>query len=99
MANKRKTVDIYELILFVNKRNRESICQPEIRKGWNGLLNDILHKANVYSGFGYLIQSEVPEGQLPGIIQSEIGPEFNEYPDPTRCFYYVDSSLIPKEVK
>lgn len=82
---KQKTIKIAGLIKRVNELNAKSLCSPEIRQGWNALLEDILHQTDNYSGYNYLMQSEVPEGAVPGCISSE---GKNIFPDETRRRYY-----------
>lgn len=81
-----KTVKIAALIEDINRRNKLSICLPEVRQGWNAFLEHVLHITNNYKGFGYLEENEVPAGQKPGVIRGEP----NQFPDETRRFYYVN---------
>jgi len=65
----RSTVNISELIEEVNRLNRESVkLAPDLRHGWNVLLENILHKAGAYAGFGHYRQDELPETELAGIV-------------------------------
>lgn len=86
----RKTCEIHDLIDSVNNRNNFSICSSEVRQGWNSLLTEILNKADVYSGYRYLSEGEVPAGQLPG-IKGE--PGSYEFPDETRRQFHVHWKL------
>ena len=88
----RKTVKIKLLIDKVNDLNRTSLVSPEIRIGWNSLLEDILHEADVYHGFAYLNQDEVPKGQLPGVVYGD-KPENNEFPDDSRRYFFCHGKL------
>jgi len=83
----KKTVKIFDLVTEVNRLNRESTCKAELRQGWNSFLEDILHKAGVYSGFGYLNASVVPQGQEPGI--KDDGQGGYTFPDETRRNYGI----------
>lgn len=85
MARSRKTVDVDEFRIKVNDMIALSTCSPEGRKGMMLVLEEVLHSTNNYRGFGYLRQKDVPEGELPGIVDVENGFEF---PDPTRVQYY-----------
>jgi len=67
--SRRKNIAIRDLIDLVNRKNRISFCSPETRAGWNSLLDEVLHNANVYRGFRYLSADEVPAGHLPGIVE------------------------------
>jgi hypothetical protein len=90
---KRKTIDVAVLIEECNRLCRESTCSPEHRLGVCSFLEWVMMRQNVYVGFGYLSQSEVPKGELPGIIRDE-SPEHNhQFPDESRRFYYVHSFL------
>lgn len=82
----RKTFDVKNLIAIVNERNKNSICSPDVRQGWNDLLDSILHATGNYNGFGYLQETSVPKGQKPGMAKDEKGE--NIFPDPTRIYYY-----------
>ena len=86
MSKPRVNVKLAALVAEVNRRNRESTCAPEVRKGWNELLATALMLADAYSGFGYLDSSMVPAGELPGY--SDTGGTFS-YPDETRRHYYA----------
>ncbi len=82
---KRKIIKISELIARVNHLNKESTCEPTVREGWNALLEDVLHLTDTYSGFNYLTQNDVPEGQEPGSL---IVGGYKLFPDETRRHYY-----------
>lgn len=90
--SKRKTVNVVEMIEWTNRRNRESTCSAEIRKGWNTALEEILHLTGNYAGFGYLTVDQVPPGQLPGVIRGATPKEVT-FPDESRVFYYTHSRL------
>lgn len=87
----RKTIHIADLVALVNEKNKVSTFEPEVRKGWNIFLEDVLDKADVYAGFGYYTANEVPPGYDPGIVRHENGQ--NEFPDETRVFYYLHRKL------
>ena len=90
----RKTIKIADLIEHVNEKNQISTCSAEMRKGWNFLLADILHKNGVYAGYNYYKQCEVPSGHKPGIIHSkDIETEPHVFPDETRRFYCISAKL------
>lgn len=85
MASKnKKTVSVLTLIEIVNRLNKHSTCPVETRKGWNTLLDEVLHKTGNYNGYAYLACQDVPRGELPGI---EHTAKFNNYPDVTRRKY------------
>lgn len=88
--SKRKTIEVKKILEMVNHRNRHSTCSPEIREGWNSLMEEILQANGVYSGFGYLGQEQVPSGQLPGMVKEDNGFIF---PDESRRTYYTHYSL------
>lgn len=81
---RHNTVRISDLVNDVNERNSKSTCTPEMRRGWNLLLEGILHNADNYHGYRFLSQREVPEGELPGIAGTEGKYTF---PDDTRRHY------------
>ena len=86
----KTTVKIAALIAMVNERNRVSTCTPEMRKGWNHLLADVLHDANVYHGYSYLMERDVPAGQEPGVRGT--APDFT-FPDESRRCYATHPRL------
>ena len=86
--SRRKTIKIAELIALVNTRNRISTCAPHMRKGWNMLLEEVLHEANVYCGYSYL--TDVPAGQLPGVTGE---PGTFTFPDESRRRYHPHCAL------
>jgi hypothetical protein len=61
------TLKLADLLHAVNERNELSSCAPEIRQGWNSILESFLMAAGCYIGFGYLLDGEVPKGDLPGM--------------------------------
>lgn len=63
----RKTIRIETLRKLTNSMSRHSTCKPEIRKGYQALLNQALHETGNYNGFRYLTRSDVGEGVAPGI--------------------------------
>lgn len=88
----RKTVSLLALIEQVNQMNRESTCAPDIRMGWNTLLEQALMAANVYAGFGYYSEHELPRNQTPGLVD---GHFVHGVSDDSRRFYYTHSKLKP----
>ncbi len=90
MSKIKKTFNVQDLVEQINRRNRKSTCVPEVRRGWNCVLEDILMETNQYRGFGYLKQEEVPEGHRCGMIPADdIRNTTHEFPDETRRFYYT----------
>ncbi len=86
-----KTIRVADIIRMVNVHNHCSICPPDVRKGRNSLLEEILAATDNYVRLGYLSESEVPRGQAPGI--SEVSPNCT-FPDDTRCAYVFDRKLL-----
>ena len=85
MAKARKMVRLAKLVAEVNRRNRESTCEADVRTGWNELLAGVLMDADAYCGYRYLRSGEVPAGELPGIVTDADG--LNTFPDETRREY------------
>ncbi len=77
MGRKRKTFDIAELLYTVNSRNAGSTCSPDVRQGWNSLLETVLHGADLYNGYGYLEQKDL-KGSA---VNSRPGIEFVSLPE------------------
>lgn len=95
----RKTLDVRDLLDEVNRRNRNSTCDADQRKGWNSLLEAMLFRTGNYAGFRYLSDVEVPTGEAPGIRckpDSDGGLNDREFPDETRISYYVSGVLLRK---
>lgn len=91
--SRKKTIHISELIDEVNRRNAESECSPEVRRGWNSLLEAMLHQNNVYEGFRHLNEDQVPAGSEPGVrINDKTNTGF-EFPDESRVYYFKHKSL------
>jgi hypothetical protein len=85
----RKTFNVAQLVETVNRRNRHSNCTPDVRQGWNSLLEEVLLEAGQYKGYNYLRFDDVAEDVLPGIILNHRGEGEHEFPDETRRFYYL----------
>jgi hypothetical protein len=90
----KKTVRIADLVALVNEHNRVSTCAPDIRNGWNALLEEVLHAADAYRGFGYLSAGDVPAGHAAGMI-GEVG-NFS-FPDESRRCYALALDLRVKQ--
>ena len=86
----KKNISVEFLINEVNRINRFSTVEPEVRQGWNTLLETILFKTDNYAGFGYLTEKELPKGVLPGIIFTP--DEQPTYPDETRKVFFFKKS-------
>jgi len=84
----RKTVEVEPLRKFINSILANSTCSPEQRQGSIMILEEVLRRSGNYGGFGYLDASQVPAGQLPGIIFNEEDIRNHEFPDETRRVYY-----------
>lgn len=87
----RKTTDLAKMIETVNRRNKHSMCSPDVRRGWNSLLAEMLHDAGVYEGFGYYEAKDLGDVE-PGIAKDKNGN--NVFPDDTRIFYFYHRSLV-----
>jgi len=67
----RKTLSVETLRSEVNRRNRESTCSPEVRQGWNSILESMLMATGNYRGFRFLTPDKVPDGKAPGIKENQ----------------------------
>lgn len=86
---KKKTFRVSDLKDEVNRRNRQSTCGADVRKGWNALLEEILGRTNTYNGFCYLTRDKVPRDHLPGIVDNPTGEKrIHSFPDITRVHYH-----------
>jgi hypothetical protein len=90
----KTTIKVSDLIANVNGRNAKSTCHPDMRSGWNDLLEDVLFATDNYSGFGYLTAAQVPAGEKPGIAGE---PGNFTHPDETRRIYYTDARLTGRK--
>jgi hypothetical protein len=92
MAKPRRTVQLRDLVAWVNERNRCSTCDPQVRQGWNALVDSMLMTADAYSGFGYLTADELvgeAKGQPPGIVRDATGNNCHAFPDETRIKFFI----------
>ena len=87
MMRTRATIRVSDIAALVNFRNRRSTCPPELRKGWNSLVSDLLLKTGNYHGFRFLLQDEVPNGESCGIIPDYQNPANHQFPDESRIVY------------
>ena len=86
MMKQKKTFAVDSLREIVNGRNRFSTCSPEIRRGWNAILIDILYQSGNYKGFCYLKSEEIVGEASPGISRDENGKVI--FPDDTRINFF-----------
>jgi len=84
----RKTVEVESLRKFVNSMLATSTCSPDQRMGSILMLEEILHRSNNYGGYSYLDASQVPKGQLPGIIFNHEDVYNHQFPDESRRVYF-----------
>ena len=96
----RKTISIAATVTEFNRIIRLSTCTPDIRRGYMGAIEHILHSTDNCCGFRYLTTPEVPTDQLPGINIDENGDFYPDSPhkrfentDETRVVYYLPASL------
>lgn len=82
----RKTMNHDVIKAEINRRLAESTCNPDIRQGMMDVLVMILSSTGSYRGFRYLVESEVPPGQAPGIRWVDDQPDFTNT-DYTRVRY------------
>ena len=93
----KKTVRLADIVDEVNRRNRQSTCNRDVRAGWNSLCESLMMQADNYGGFGCLDSAQLEgdaKGYAPGIVwgYNESGDRDNKlnlYPDDTRRVYYL----------
>jgi hypothetical protein len=85
---KRITIRVPELVHKANKYFASEYSTRDGRKALQGFIENILHETENYRGFGYLTESGVPKGALPGVIHSPDGKN-NQFPDDSRVVMYV----------
>lgn len=69
----RKTLNVSDFVIDMNRVLRESVCSAEQRQGLCAALEHVLHSTGNYRGFSYLTEDQVPFGSLPGIRAGEFG--------------------------
>ena len=84
----RKTFNVEEFRISVNKMLAESKTKREYRIGMYITLENLLFETGNYHGYNHLRQSDVPAGELPGIIFDESENRDHKYPDDSRRVYY-----------
>jgi hypothetical protein len=92
----RKTVSVRKLIESVNQLNRSTAVSPEMREGWNTLLEQVLSEANAHAGFNYYSAEQLAAEKIyqpPGVIINHEDPSKNQFPDVSRRFYYIHKDL------
>lgn len=96
----RKTISIASAVTEFNRIIAVSTCSPDIREGYMGAIEHILHSTNNYCGFRYLTIDEVPTGHLPGINTDDNRDFYPDQPhkrfentDPSRVFYFLPADL------
>jgi len=87
-SNSDKTITIQDLVEIVNEINKES-GTLELRKTCNHILETVLKKTDNYRGYIYLSDKDIPEGEKPGIIETQTGYTF---PDESRRYYIYSES-------
>jgi hypothetical protein len=85
---KRITVRVPELVHKANKYFASEYSTRDGRKALQDFIGSILHETGNYIGFGYLTESAVPKGALPGVIHSPDGKN-NQFPDDSRVIIYT----------
>ena len=68
MPAPRKTVQVSQVVSFVNTQLRNSQWTPEEKRGMYVVLDRILHDSNQYAGFNYVdpYDPEDPEFEIGG---------------------------------
>lgn len=105
---KRRTIEVRRVLELVNtylatqaKIRAEGESEDYyrgMRQGHASLLGKILHDTGNYEGFTYLDATEVPKGELPGIIRNPRVPEGpHEFPDESRRMYFLSSALRKRD--
>ena len=67
----KKTVSVEHIKNQINislKNSLDSYCPKAQRQGMMNVLEMILHESGNYRGFRYLLNDEVPETALPGMV-------------------------------
>lgn len=97
MANKKKTINVATVIAHINDILRNGISSTEFRLSSMKTAEFILHSTGNFRGYRYLLQNEVPAGQLPGIVitdgsfeNTSLDVAFSpEHRDSTRIHYFI----------
>ena len=98
MANRRPSAAavILDTIEDINRTNRYAITTEMHSKDWrfgqNAIACRLLHALGCYQGFAYLTASELPSGELPGVIMDRSEPHDptkNQFPDESRVVWHT----------
>ena len=84
----RKTIDVRSVIEKINERLRDNITSLDYRWGIISIAESVLFTTGNYTGFRYLLQNEIPAGQLPGVHYIGDMP----HPDIELRFHNTDST-------
>lgn len=68
MTRKSKTISVEKIVKSVNSVLASSLHSREFRFGQMMLVENILHSTGNWRGYRFLLQSEVPSGELPGMV-------------------------------
>ena len=94
----KKTIQVEQIKNKINEALKRSTCEPDVRNGMIFALEEILFATGNYNGYKHLLESDVPQGHLPGINyevnaagmfvpESDYGKRFFNT-DETRRYYY-----------
>jgi len=68
MASKTTREFVTKVVTEANEMFAKSICSEDRRQGQIDVISKLLMDAKMYKGFTYLMQDQVPAGELPGIF-------------------------------
>ena len=86
----RKTVTVAGLVEYANKALRDNFGNQSYRRGIMRMIEPMLHDTGNYKGFRYLLLSEIPIGNKPGINYVDNMP----HPDYAMRFANTDNTRI-----
>lgn len=91
----RKTIKVEDFKNTINAMLKDTVCPEDVRRGLIASLESVLLETGNYNGFKYLLEHEVPEGQLPG-INYEVNTSGNFVPceDYNKRFFNTDCTRI-----
>ena len=69
----KKTMSVAKFLDTMNSCLKNSTCDVAVRDGMLFALEHVLFETGNYAGYRYLLQNEVPEGELPGVRYDEDG--------------------------
>ena len=92
MAKQRKTIEVSDLKTQINFMLANSRCSVDGRRSMMVIIETVLMDTKNYKGFVFLGEKEVPDGEFPGIFDSQYAKKAN--PTHDDLFYSTDTTRV-----